>query len=678
MIQIGWGVIISKKYLFLISILILFVLSIGFASAADVGFDDASSGISDGNTLNEISSDQSSSIGITEDSLEIQSESQLNDIEEDEEDNGENDGEDNENTNQEIVVSGNTFEDIQNALLSSKDNDTIKLSGTYVGSGNFIYTNKNLIFEGENAVLDAKGLSGILVSEKAITLKNIAFKNAAEKAAVKIEGNATFINCTFEGNKYMAVDCKNNEKSDSVNIRDCIFKSNNIALRSVGLILNMENTVFNSNKVTSWDETVISILDTKSYASKTSIKNCSFVSNTGSYQTFYYYLINNASTNIIDNCTFNKNKAGDYAVIYLEKGVLTIKNSLFGNNTKAISTNVPNQYTISSKLTIQDSIFEGNKLVLDNNANCSIVSCTFRNNSVLISSDGPMTIKNSRFLNNNDAINLWTFDAVNVINSTFTNSHNNVTAIYSPNAILRIKDCTFKSNKEAAIISCNKMSITKGNKTTKYSKILSFNNDLKAFNFMKYSPVKFVTTYQSGKAFKVKAVLGSNGKLCKNMKFELTVYSGNNYVYNTFLTTNSKGIASFKLSNLKAGNYKAIINSYVYRPYSDAEFTKCSLSVQIKKASTVVSAPYVTAKAKKSNYFKVTVKNKASKKLVPNLKLKLKVYTGKKYRIYTVKTNKKGIASFNTRNLKKGIHAVVISSGNTNFIVSRKSRITIK
>ena len=101
-------------------------------------------------------------------------------------------------------------------------------------------------------------------------------------------------------------------------------------------------------------------------------------------------------------------------------------------------------------------------------------------------------------------------------------------------------------------------------------------------------------------------------------------------------------------------------------------------TLQIKKAGTIVYAPYVTAKAKRSNYFKVTVKNSASKKVVPNLKIKLKVYTGKKYRIYTVKTNKKGIASFNTKNLKRGKHTVVISSGNSNYIISKRSRITIK
>ena len=389
---------------------------------------------------------------------------------------------------------------------------------------------------------------------------------------------------------------------------------------------------------------------------------------------------NNDSTNIINNCTFNKNKVGDYGVIYLEKGILSIMNSIFGNNAKVICTNVPNDYDGSQrKLTIKGSIFENNsKFVLDNNANCVIDSCTFRNNSGLIEDYYALTIKNSNFLNNKAALNIWAYNTVNLINSTFTNSNNNVTAVYSENSNLKVTNCTFKSNIEAAIISGNKVSITKGNRTTNYTKVLSFTNDLKSFYFVKYSPVKFITTYQSGKAYNVKAILGSNGKSCANVKLVLTVNLVKYEYDDFFATTNSKGIASFKLSRLKVGNYKAEISAFAYKCYSNVIFMTAASTLQIKKAGTIVYAPYVTAKAKRSNYFKVTVKNSASKKVVPNLKIKLKVYTGKKYRIYTVKTNKKGIASFNTKNLKRGKHTVVISSGNSNYIISKRSRITIK
>ena len=90
-------------------------------------------------------------------------------------------------------------------------------------------------------------------------------------------------------------------------------------------------------------------------------------------------------------------------------------------------------------------------------------------------------------------------------------------------------------------------------------------------------------------------------------------------------------------------------------------------SIKIDKARTIVKAPQVTNKFKKSKYFKVTIKNK-----------KIKVFSGKKFKTYTVKTNKKGIAKINTKNLKTGKHKVVISSGNKNYSISKKSLIKIK
>lgn len=53
---------------------------------------------------------------------------------------------------------------------------------------------------------------------------------------------------------------------------------------------------------------------------------------------------------------------------------------------------------------------------------------------------------------------------------------------------------------------------------------------------------------------------------------------------------------------------------------------------------------------------------------------------GKKSKTYALKTDKKGVAKYNVKKmkLKKGNHKVVISSGNANYKVSAKSKITIK
>ena len=184
------------------------------------------------------------------------------------------------------------------------------------------------------------------------------------------------------------------------------------------------------------------------------------------------------------------------------------------------------------------------------------------------------------------------------------------------------------------------------------------------------SAAKVSTTYNSGKTFSVKVVNKNTKKAIKNCQVRITIVKS--YTGDYYAKTNSKGIATFKLTGIKPGTYK--VNVVTYMKYSPAKTTS---TVKISKAPTIVKAPKVTAKYKKSKYFKVTVKSKATKKVVKNIKVKIKVYTGKKYKTFTVKTNKKGIAKLNTKKLKKGSHKVLISSGNSNYKISAKSTIKI-
>ena len=57
--------------------------------------------------------------------------------------------------------------------------------------------------------------------------------------------------------------------------------------------------------------------------------------------------------------------------------------------------------------------------------------------------------------------------------------------------------------------------------------------------------------------------------------------------------------------------------------------------------------------------------------------MKVKVYTGKKYKTYTLKTSSKGIAKLNTKSLSVGTHKVVVSSANK-YCVAKSAKSTIK
>ena len=72
------------------------------------------------------------------------------------------------------------------------------------------------------------------------------------------------------------------------------------------------------------------------------------------------------------------------------------------------------------------------------------------------------------------------------------------------------------------------------------------------------------------------------------------------------------------------------------------------------------------------------MKNKVSKKVVSGIKIKVKIYTGKKSKTYNLKTNKKGSVIINTNNLKRGEHKVTIQSIDNKYIISAKSTIKIK
>ena len=59
------------------------------------------------------------------------------------------------------------------------------------------------------------------------------------------------------------------------------------------------------------------------------------------------------------------------------------------------------------------------------------------------------------------------------------------------------------------------------------------------------------------------------------------------------------------------------------------------------------------------------------------MKVKIKVYTGKKYKTYTKKTNKKGIASVKITQ-KVGKHKVIVSPKLTKCYSAKKLKKTIK
>jgi hypothetical protein len=96
------------------------------------------------------------------------------------------------------------------------------------------------------------------------------------------------------------------------------------------------------------------------------------------------------------------------------------------------------------------------------------------------------------------------------------------------------------------------------------------------------------------------------------------------------------------------------------------------------KTPTTIKAPSIVSQFNTTKYFKVTVKNKNTKKAVSGIKIKVKLTSKSSSKTYTLKTNKNGVAKLDTKRLKVGNYNVVISPANNQYLISAKSKITIK
>ncbi|WP_292885974.1 hypothetical protein [Methanobrevibacter sp. UBA212] len=220
-----------------------------------------------------------------------------------------------------------------------------------------------------------------------------------------------------------------------------------------------------------------------------------------------------------------------------------------------------------------------------------------------------------------------------------------------------VTDCTFEGNSEPA---------TSGTTVTNNNNNNNNNNPsgLTPSEGIAYGstqipvtiiPTALSTSYDSGKNFQVRVIDSRTGNAVSGFSIILKIYTGSNFKTVT-VTTNFDGVAQYSASMLSIGTHRVIISNGQAGRFTSPDKTS---SITISKASYAIKAPKKTLK--KSGAYKITVKNKASGKGLKGVKLTVKVYTGKKFKTYTIKTNKNGVASLKTKALAKGTHKVVIN-----------------
>ena len=190
----------------------------------------------------------------------------------------------------------------------------------------------------------------------------------------------------------------------------------------------------------------------------------------------------------------------------------------------------------------------------------------------------------------------------------------------------------------------------------------------------KFTAKKVTTYYKAGKYFTLKLTKKKKKKPIYDAKVNIKIFISKNRYYNYNGKTGMNGQIKLLLDTLKPGSYKVVISCADKKDYSAKEITS---KIVIKKAPAKLTPKKMTAKKGAKKFFQVKVKNKKTKKVIKGVKVKIKVYTGKKAKTFTAKTNAKGIAKISTAKLKVGKHKVVVTSANK-YVVAKKAKSTIK
>lgn len=186
----------------------------------------------------------------------------------------------------------------------------------------------------------------------------------------------------------------------------------------------------------------------------------------------------------------------------------------------------------------------------------------------------------------------------------------------------------------------------------------------------------FKAQYYSGAKYTLKLINAKTKKPISGMKVNLNVYNGKKVKTYT-VKTNNKGIATFDKFTLPSVIYDAGKHKVTISVDKSYDLSKKEFTVQISKAKTDIKLLKTSFKYKKSDNLKISIKNQIKKTAISGLKLKVKVYTGKKYKTYTLKTDKNGMVKINTKILSKGSHKIQITSEDKRYLVSKTTSIKV-
>ena len=190
------------------------------------------------------------------------------------------------------------------------------------------------------------------------------------------------------------------------------------------------------------------------------------------------------------------------------------------------------------------------------------------------------------------------------------------------------------------------------------------------------SASKATVALKKGTSWTIKVIDSKTKKPIADMKLTLKIYTGSKYVTAT-VKTNQNGVASYQTKNLAKGNHKIIVSA----KHSGYDFNTVTSSINVIKP-TALKFKVTKKTAKDGATLSITVTNKATKKAINGVKVKLLIYTGKKVKTVVLKTKTKGkykgVCGYGTNTLSVGTHKVVIQPVDIKYSGSATSSMVIK
>lgn len=159
-------------------------------------------------------------------------------------------------------------------------------------------------------------------------------------------------------------------------------------------------------------------------------------------------------------------------------------------------------------------------------------------------------------------------------------------------------------------------------------------------------------------------VTGDDGKPVEDVRVTFKIYKSGKLVDTLDgFVSGSDGYLYYYTQKLNAGTY-TVKYEVVHKNLYSASVATSKLTVKKVKLSIKVK--------RETGGLNIFVKK--NKKPINNIKLKVKIYTGKKYKtIYLKSGSSKGVCAFVTNVLKVGKHKVVITVVNKNYRASKTS-----